>query len=106
MLSHLLITTLLIIRELAELHRANAAKDSRITEATSSIENQFKEEIQSVLEKERIVSNKRQESLKWELQNVRADITRLEQQHSLREEMLRKEIADLQQVNTFLLRIL
>lgn len=49
------------------------------------------------MEKERFQSNKKQESLKWELQNVRADIMRLEQQHGLREDILRKEITTLQQ---------
>lgn len=77
----------------------NAAKDNRINEATNSIETQFKEEIQTAVDKERLLSNKKQESLKWELQSVRSDISRLEHQHSLREDMLRKEIADLQQVS-------
>ena len=36
------------------------------------------------------------ETLKWELECVRTDISRIEQQHALREDMLRKEIADLQ----------
>ncbi len=80
------------------MHKANATKENIINEATSSIESQIKEEIQLAIEKERIGSNKKQESLKWELNNVRADINRLEQQHALREDMLRKEIADLQQV--------
>jgi hypothetical protein len=80
------------------LHKANATKENIINESTSLIENQLKEEIQSAVEKERIISNKKQESLKWELNSVRADISRIEQQHALREEMLRKEIADLQQV--------
>jgi chromosome segregation ATPase len=85
-------------KELAELHKANAAKESKINETNSSIESQLKEEIQVAVEKERIVSNKKQESLRWELQSVRSDITRVEQQHALREDMLRKEIGDLQQV--------
>jgi hypothetical protein len=80
------------------LHKANATKENIINESTSLIENQLKEEIQSAVEKERIISNKKQESIKWELNSVRADISRIEQQHALREEMLRKEIADLQQV--------
>lgn len=80
------------------MHKANATKENIINESTSLIENQLKEEIQSAVEKERIISNKKQESLKWELNSVRADISRIEQQHALREEMLRKEIADLQQV--------
>ena len=80
------------------MHKANATKENIINESTSLIENQLKEEIQSAVEKERIISNKNQESLKWEVNSVRADISRIEQQHALREEMLRKEIADLQQV--------
>ncbi len=80
------------------MHKANATKENIINESTSLIENQLKEEIQSAVEKERIISNKKQESIKWELNSVRADISRIEQQHALREEMLRKEIADLQQV--------
>ena len=86
------------LREVAELQKANATKESRLTEATYSIEHQLKEEIQTALDKERLVSAKKQESLKWELQSARADLARLEQQHSLREDMLRKEINDLQQV--------
>ncbi len=82
---------------MTDLHRKNAAHDSKINEATSSLESQLKEEIQSAVEKEKAVANKIQESLKWELQSARADLSRLEQQHVLREDMLRKEIADLQQ---------
>jgi len=81
---------------LAELHRTNAQKTSQINETASSIENQYKEEISAAVDKERIVSGKKIESLKWELECVRADISRTEQQHALREDMLRKEIADLQ----------
>ena len=83
-------------KELAELHRTNAQKTSQINEATSSIESQYKEEIQLAVDKERIVSGKKIETLKWELECVRTDISRIEQQHTLREDMLRKEIADLQ----------
>lgn len=83
-------------KELAELHRANAHKTSQINEATSSIENQYKEEIQTAVEKERVISGKKIDTLKWELECVRSDISRIEQQHSIRENMLRKEIADLQ----------
>ncbi|CAF0737533.1 unnamed protein product [Brachionus calyciflorus] len=84
-------------KELAELHKKVATKETIINEATSSIESQLKEEIQLAVEKERITSNKKQEALKWELENLRQDLTRVEQQHVIREDMLRKEIADLQQ---------
>ena len=84
-------------KELAELRKANAAKESLLTEATSSIETQLKEEAQMALDKERLTSSKRIEALKWEMESVRGDIARLEQQHAMREDMLRKEIGDLQQ---------
>ena len=84
-------------RELADLHRVNAQKTSKINEAASSIETQYKEEIQNAVEKERLVSGKKIDNLKWELQCVRTEVARVEQQYALREEMLRKEIADLQQ---------
>ena len=64
-----------------------------------TLELQYKEELQQALEKERLASNKKQEALRWELQNTRTDIMRLEQQYSLREDILRKEISDLQQVS-------
>jgi hypothetical protein len=76
----------------------NAIKESRISETTASLESQLKEEIQQAVDKERLLSNKKQEVLKWELQSVRADLQRMDQQHSLREDVLRKEITDLQQV--------
>lgn len=66
------------------------------------MESQIKEEIQSAVEKERFQANKKHESLMWELQNVRADLMRAEQQHSLREDMLRKEILNYQQVFLFI----
>ena len=65
-----------------------------------TLELQYKEELQQALEKERLASNKKQEALRWELQNTRTDIMRLEQQYSLREDILRKEISDLQQVRS------
>lgn len=86
------------LRELAELHKKIAAKETSLTEATSSKESQLKEEIELAVEKERITSQKSQEALRWELDNLRQDFSRVEQQHLVREEMLRKEIADLQQV--------
>jgi hypothetical protein len=44
------------------------------------------------------MAKKREDTLRWELQGVRADLTRLEQQQALREDILRKEITDLQKV--------
>ncbi len=88
---------MIIQREIAELHKSNAALEVRLNEATSSIESHMKEETDIKLEKEKQTWSKVCESLKWELQSVRSDISRQEQQYALREDMLRKEIADLQQ---------
>lgn len=89
-------------KELSELRKANVEKDSRINETTVSIEHHLKEEVRSAVEKERATWAKKQEALKWEIESLRQDVTRVEQQHAIREDMLRKEIADLQQVNSFL----
>jgi hypothetical protein len=83
---------------LSELRRANVEKESKINETTSSIESQLKEEVRSAVEKEKTVWLKKQEALKWEIESLRQDISRCEQQYSIREDMLKKEIADLQQV--------
>ena len=81
------------------MHKKVATKENILNEATSSIESQLKEEIQHAVEKEKVISNKKQEALKWELETLRQDLARIEQQHVVREDMLRKEIADIQQVN-------
>lgn len=85
-------------KELSDLKKSNVEKESKINETTVTIENHLKEEVRSAVEKERSTWTKKQEALKWEIESLRVDITRVEQQHSIREDMLRKEIADLQQV--------
>ena len=84
-------------KELAELHKLNAVKDVKISEKTNTHELKLKQEIEQALEKEKSLSLKKQDALKWELDSMRSDLARVEHQHSLREDMLRKEIADLQQ---------
>ena len=88
----------MIFRQVEELQKSLQATSSKSTENSMTLELQYKEELQQALEKERLSSNKKQEALRWELQNTRTDIMRLEQQYSLREDILRKEISDLQQV--------
>ncbi len=80
------------------MHKSNAANNSRIIETQTSIESQLKEEIQAAVDKEKLTARKKEDTLRWELQGVRADLTRFEQQHALREDILRKEITDLQKV--------
>lgn len=85
-------------KELSELKKSNVEKETKINETTVSIENQLKEEVRVAVEKERSSWSKKQDALKWEIENLRQDIVHVEQQHATRENMLRKEIADLQQV--------
>lgn len=87
-----------VLRELSELRKSNVEKESRINETTSSIETQLREEVRTAVEKEKSAWAKKQEALRWEIESLRQDVTRVEQQHAIREDMLRKEIADLQQV--------
>ena len=72
-------------KELAELHKSNAVKDIKINEKANTQEIKVKQEIEFALEKEKTVFAKKQEALKWELESMRSDLARVEQQHSLRE---------------------
>ena len=72
-------------KELAELHKSNAVKDVKINEKVNTQEIKIKQEIELAIEKEKSVSVKKQEALKWELESMRSDLARVEQQHSLRE---------------------
>jgi TATA element modulatory factor len=72
-------------KELAELHKLNAVKDVKINEKVNTQEIKMKQEIELAIEKEKSVAVKKQEALKWELESVRSDLARVEQQHSLRE---------------------
>lgn len=93
-------------RELSELRKANVEKESKINETTSSIESQMREEVRAAVDKEKSAWTKKQETLRWEIESLRQDLARSEQQHAIREDMLRKEIADLQQVPLPLLSLI
>ena len=67
------------------MHKLNAVKDVKINEKVNTQEIKIKQEIELAIEKEKSVSVKKQEALKWELESVRSDLARVEQQHSLRE---------------------
>ncbi|KAI1890959.1 hypothetical protein AGOR_G00158950 [Albula goreensis] len=84
-------------RELAELHRANATKDSEAQEAALSREIQAKEQISMALEKAQEESRLQQEALANQVADLRLALQRAEQQQARKEDYLREEISELQQ---------
>lgn len=84
-------------RELAELHKANATKNSEAQEVALSCEIKAKEEMCSALEKAKEESQKQQEALAIQVADLRLALQRGEQQAARKEDYLRQEIAELQQ---------
>ncbi|MBN3286277.1 TMF1 factor, partial [Polyodon spathula] len=84
-------------KELAELHRANATKDSKAQEAALSREIQAKEQLSVALEKAREESRMQQEALAMQVGDLRLALQRAEQQQGRKEDYLREEISELQQ---------
>ncbi|XP_028854809.1 TATA element modulatory factor [Denticeps clupeoides] len=84
-------------RELAELHKVNATKDSEAQEAALSREVQAKEELGVALEKATEESRIQQEALANQVADLRVALQRAEQQQAKKEDYLREEISELQQ---------
>ncbi|XP_051528913.1 TATA element modulatory factor-like isoform X2 [Myxocyprinus asiaticus] len=84
-------------KELAELHKANATKDSEAQELALSREVQAKEELSLALEKAQEESRLQQEALGDQVANLRLALQRAEQQQAKKEDYLREEISELQQ---------
>ncbi|XP_036387596.1 TATA element modulatory factor isoform X1 [Megalops cyprinoides] len=84
-------------KELAELHRANATKDSEAQEAALSREIQAKEQLSMALEKAQEESRMQQEALVNQVADLRVALQRAEQQQARKEDYLREEIGELQQ---------
>lgn len=84
-------------KELAELHRANATKDSKAQEAALSREIQAKEQLSVALEKAQEESRMQQEVLAMQVGDLRLALQRAEQQQGRKEDYLREEISELQQ---------
>ena len=85
-------------REIAELHRSNAAQDSKAQEAALSASLHVREELQVTLEKEKQRFSYEKEALATQIDDLRLAMTRAERDHNRREDLLRQEIAHLQQV--------
>ncbi|XP_051768189.1 TATA element modulatory factor isoform X1 [Ctenopharyngodon idella] len=84
-------------KELAELHKANATKDSEAQELALSREVQAKEELSLALEKVQEESRLQQEALANQVADLRLALQRAEQQQAKKEDYLREEISELQQ---------
>nr|XP_033782145.1 TATA element modulatory factor [Geotrypetes seraphini] len=84
-------------RELAELHKTNAAKDSVAQEAALSCEMRAKEELSIALEQAQEEGQRQQEALVIQVADLRLALQRAEQQAARKEDYLRQEISELQQ---------
>ncbi|XP_042590344.1 TATA element modulatory factor-like isoform X2 [Cyprinus carpio] len=84
-------------KELAELHKVNATKDSEAQELALSREVQAKEELSLALEKAQEESRLQQEALGNQVADLRLALQRAEQQQAKKEDYLREEISELQQ---------
>ncbi|XP_070580788.1 TATA element modulatory factor-like isoform X11 [Ptychodera flava] len=84
-------------KEIAELHRTIASKDSKIQEAQLSAEMSAKEETRFALERAQQEAKHEQEGLAMQVNDLRMSLTRAEQQYARKEDNLRQEILDLQQ---------
>lgn len=84
-------------KEIAELNKSNAARDSKVHEAVLSAEMQARDEYHLNMEKERLKSRLEKESLIMQIEDLRMSLTRMEKEYGRREDLLKREIADLQQ---------
>lgn len=85
-------------KELAELHKANASRASEAEEAALSRETQAKEKLSLALEKAQEEARVQQEALANQVADLRLALQRAEQQQARKEDYLRDEISELQQV--------
>ncbi|KAK6171346.1 hypothetical protein SNE40_019555 [Patella caerulea] len=83
-------------KEIAELHKANAAQDSKASEVALSLEMQVREEAKQTMNKEFLKARQEKEALIMQIEDLRISMSRLEKEHSRKEDMLRQEISDLQ----------
>uniref|UniRef100_A0A452VHU8 TATA element modulatory factor 1 n=1 Tax=Ursus maritimus TaxID=29073 RepID=A0A452VHU8_URSMA len=84
-------------KELTDLHKANAAKDSEAQEAALSREIKAKEELSAALEKAQEEARQQQETLAIQVGDLRLALQRAEQAAARKEDYLRHEISELQQ---------
>ncbi|XP_012696646.2 TATA element modulatory factor isoform X2 [Clupea harengus] len=84
-------------KELGELHKANATKDSVAQVQALSHQVQAKEELEQALELATEEARMQQEALANQVADLRMALQRTEQQQARKEDYLREEISELQQ---------
>ncbi|XP_066100894.1 TATA element modulatory factor isoform X2 [Saccopteryx bilineata] len=84
-------------KELTDLHKANAAKDSEAQEAALRHEMKAKEELSAALEKVQEEAHQQQEALAIQVGDLRLALQGAEQAAASKEDYLRHEISELQQ---------
>lgn len=84
-------------KQLADLHKENASKDSAVQEAALSAEMTAKEGLRIAMEKKERQFKSETEALEFQISDLQTGFRRAEQQASRREDNLRQEISDLQQ---------
>ena len=85
-------------KEMSELQKANAVNQSAAQEAALDAERSAREELMSLMEQQKRDSQQEKERLLMEVNELRMSMSRTEQQATWREDHLRQEIADMQQV--------
>ncbi|XP_025113068.1 TATA element modulatory factor-like isoform X2 [Pomacea canaliculata] len=83
-------------KEIAELHKSNAAQDSKAQAAALSAEMQVREELKMAMEQEQQRFKHQRDTLIMQIEDLQLSMTRMEKEHNRREELLKQEIADLQ----------
>ncbi|XP_067673660.1 TATA element modulatory factor-like isoform X2 [Haliotis asinina] len=83
-------------KEIADLHKMNAAQDSKAQEAALSAEVSVREALKMDMENEKMKHKQEREALIMQIEDLRLTMARMEKDHNRREDMLRQEISDLQ----------
>ncbi|XP_059172684.1 TATA element modulatory factor-like isoform X2 [Physella acuta] len=83
-------------KEIAELHRSNASQDSKAQQAALSAETHVREELKAAMEREQQRFRQEREAFIMQADDLRLEMARLEKEHSRREDLLRQDIAHLQ----------
>ncbi|CAI8053206.1 TATA element modulatory factor [Geodia barretti] len=84
-------------KELSELHKVTAVNKSVAHDAVLSAEQTARQELTESLEKQRVEHHREKEQLLLEISELRACVSRCEQQSAWREERMKQEVSDVQQ---------
>ncbi|BFZ03396.1 hypothetical protein BsWGS_06435 [Bradybaena similaris] len=82
-------------REIAEPHRSNISQESKPQDAALSAKSKVREELKFAMETDQQEFRQERKALMKQIDALRLETTRLEEEHSRREDRLRQEIAHL-----------